>query len=262
MTYLRDNEKRKKRNRVFLLLIAVAFLFYYQHKIISFFSDKTALVAKPALESVSVLKEKASNGILSVFLSKSSLVAQNNGLKNELDESRAKLLDYSRLFAENSELKTLLGRNEQDKTLLASVISKPNQSPYDTIIVDVGEKNSVFAGAQVLAYGDIIIGKISEVSNDTSKATLFSSPGEEYEGMVLGKNISLKLLGRGGGNFISEFPRGVLIEQGDQVYSVGLLPHLLGTVQNISSDPRDPFQTVLVRGPINMAELRFVEIIL
>lgn len=260
MTYLRDNEKKRRRSRLIALFIAVAFLFYFQHAILSFFSRITLAVFAPALSGASAFKENTSNGIFSAFSFKGSLIAENDSLKAKLNESDAKLSDYNRLLIENLELKDLLGRTGSEKLLLSAILAKPNRSPYDTLILDIGEKNNVYPGATVLAYGNIIIGKISEVSDHTSKAVLFSSPGEEYDGLVLGKNTPIKLSGRGGGNFISELPRAVPIAEGDQVYSVGLSPYLLGTVQNISSDPRDPFQTILIKSPVNVTELRFVEV--
>lgn len=219
-------------------------------------------MAAPLLKSGAVAENGVKNGLLSFFSSRRALFEENESLKARLEEVEAKLLERDRLLAENLELKSLLGRSERGRTLLAAVIAKPGQSPYDMLILDVGENHDVTVGQKVLAYGSVIIGEIRQVSATVSKVALFTSPGEEYAGIISGKNISLKLVGRGGGNFMAELPRGVEVVKGEQVISTGLWPHLLGVVESVFVDPRDPFQKIILKSPVNAAVLNSVEIIL
>lgn len=260
MNYPRSNRNQEKRFKIFLLAILIVLSFFYQYKIIFGFFGGIPALAAPLLGASKNVKEGVGEGILSLFSFKSSLIAENEGLKNKLSDFETKLLENERLLAENAELKAMLGRTEKEKLLLANVLSKPNQSPYDTLILDVGENYKVAVGDKVFASGNTLIGEIREAGKNTSKAVLFSSPGEEYDGVIVGKNISLRLTGHGGGNFIAELPRGVSIDRGDQVVSVGNFPRLLGVVDSIFSDPRDPFQSILLKSPINMQGLRLVGI--
>lgn len=262
MNYHRSNIRRERRIGLYILAIAIALLLLYQNKIvIGFFGGVTTGVT-PLLEGGKNIREGVGEGLLSVLSFKASLVAENEGLRNKLVGFQTKLLENDRLVKENAELKLLLGRKEKEKLLLANVMAKPDQSPYDTIILDVGNNYDVEVGDKVLVSGSTIIGEIKEVGAKASKAVLLTSYGEESGGTVFGKNISLKLVGRGGGNFIAELPRGVSIERGEQIISDGIFPHTLGIVDSIFSDARSPFQGILVKSPVNVQTLRFVEIIL
>lgn len=263
MNYRRDNGRRKKRVRFSVLIFAITLLFLEQHRISAALGGGTVSASAPLLQSAATVKNGILNGLLALFSYKQSLIAENNALKEQLREAEAKVLDHDRLLAENTELKTLLGRGGiKEKKILAVILAKPNQSPYDTLILDIGTDNGVNIGNAVLAYGNIVVGEIREVFPKSSRAVLFSSPGEEYQGTLSVNNISLKLTGRGGGNFASELPRGVSVGKGMQIFSVGLSPHILGIVDSIFTDPRNPFQSILVRSPVNIAELKWVEIVL
>ncbi len=262
MSYLPDNEGRRKRIRIILILLSVAVIFLYQGPLRPSFIGGLNAKAEPLFKEGESLKESLLTGFFSFFSLKKSLIKENESLKEKLNEAENKLLERDRLLAENLDLKDMLGRSNRGKLVLASVIVKPSRSPYDTLILDVGENDGISAGNKVIAYGSTVIGEVREVSSSASKVVLFSTYGEEYQGIISGKNISVKLTGRGGGNFVAELPRGILIEKGEQVFSVGISPHLLGVVDSIFSDPRNPIQRILFRSPVNTQELHLVEVIL
>ena len=262
MTYRQDNEQQKKRIRIFLSVIVIALVFFYQHKIFPGLFGGFSQVAVPVLSAGESLKENTGNGLDALFLFKSALLRENKNLKEKLAGAEIASLERDRLIAENLELRMILGRAGEEKILLANILARPNQSPYDILILDVGKNNGVSEGAPVLAYGNMVIGRVADVSDKSSRAVLFSSPKEENDGIIIGKNIPLKLTGTGGGNFTTKVPRGILVEKGDQVISIGLPSHILGVVEDVSVDPRDPYQSILLRSPVNIYELRFVEIVL
>ena len=105
-------------------------------------------------------------------------------LRSQLDAVRATLADRDLLYRENLELKSRLGRAPEGKTLLAAVLLRPPGTPYDTFILDVGEKDGVALGDLVFAGGSVIIGKITEVYRSTSRTTLFSAPGQTHEALI------------------------------------------------------------------------------
>ena len=103
----------------------------------------------------------------------------------------------------------------------------------------------------------------------SSKAILFSNPGEKTEVLVslgrsssgeAGKDIFMQVVGRGGGNFEMTLPRDLVLEKGTEVQLPGLAPRALAIVETILSDPRDAFQKALLVSPVNIQELKFVEI--
>jgi len=143
---------------------------------------------------------------------------------------------------------------------LATILSKPSVSFFDTLIVDVGEKNGVLAGDLVLAYGDIPIGRVSEVYRNTSKITLFSSSGEKTTGIIKGKDIYVEVIGRGGNNFEIILPSDLNIYEGIKILLPDIYPYVFAEVKSIITDPRDLYQKALLVSPINVQEIKFVEI--
>ena len=55
-------------------------------------------------------------------------------------------------------------------------------------------------------------------------------------------------------------PKDFTIQKGDQVVMPGLNSYVLAIVQTIISDPRDPFIKALLTSPVNIQELKFVEV--
>ena len=144
--------------------------------------------------------------------------------------------------------------------ILASILSRPNQSPYDTLVIDIGARDGISVGQKVFALGNVPVGYIGMTYPNSSKVTLFSNPGEKTEVVVAGKNVFMEVVGRGNGNFEMILPRDFVLEKGTEVSLSGITSHVLGVVQTIVSDPRDSFQKALLISPVNIQELKFVEI--
>ena len=97
-------------------------------------------------------------------------------------------------------------------------------------------------GNMVFALGDVPVGRVEIVYDDSSKIVLFSNSGEKT-GVVVGSGqVFMEVVGRGGGNFEMIIPRDFILTKGDTVVLPGIIPRVLGIVQKIISDPRDSFQ--------------------
>jgi hypothetical protein len=55
-------------------------------------------------------------------------------------------------------------------------------------------------------------------------------------------------------------PRDFVLAKGDELALPGLTPYIVATVQTIISDPRDAFEKALLATPVNIQELKFVEV--
>ena len=202
------------------------------------------------------------------FSSKRSLYQENENLKRELSMREAELINHEILVRENENLKEIFSRAPTGKKfLLAAIISKPNQSPYDTLLIDVGETNGARVGDMVYALGNIPIGRIDSTTPRTAKAILFSSPREKTQVIIpasLGQNapsdVFWELTGRGGGNFEMTLPRDFILEKENTAVLPGIRPYAVAIVETILSDPRDPWQIALFRSPVNIQALKFVEV--
>lgn len=261
MSYLLD--KKTKRNNLlkFTLFVIILIIFiYFRSGIFSGLSYVSQIIFRPAFVLGNNLGEKFSS-FASYFYSKNSLFLENENLKNELSEISGRLSNYNIILDENLKMKEILGRKQEKKDMiLASILSKPNKSPYDTLIIDRGSKDGIEKGQKVFALGDVLLGYVSLTYPDSSKVILFSTPGEKIEVVISGRDAFMQLTGRGGGSYEMILPRDFILEKGTEVALTGVMPKTVGIVQTIISDPRDSFQKALLLSPVNIFELKFVEV--
>lgn len=241
-------------------IIILIVLFYFRLNIWNGFSYIAHLVFQPVLVLGNRAGEKFAN-LQIYFVSKNSLYAENENLKSQILESQNDRANYASVVAENASLKEILGRKDPRITvILAAILSKPNQSIYDTLLIDAGTNQGIKGGEKVFASENIPIGRVAVVYLNSSKVILFSSPGEKTQAIIPDKNIFLELIGRSGGNFEMILPRDITLQKGDQVTMPGVNPYILAIAETTISDPRDPLNKALLRSPVNIQELKFVEV--
>lgn len=280
MSYLLDKKVKKNKYLKYALFVAV-FLFLMSLGVFRGFSYVGHFVFRPVLVLGHSVGGKFSN-ISSYFSSKKSLLAENAELKEKLYEQEARLTNYNSLLEENIKIKEILGRKissglSEKGMILSAILSKPNQSPYDTLVIDTGSKEGVLVDQRVFAFGDIPIGRVKEVYYRSAKVVLFSSPGEKTNVSVPlslpgNKDIIssdennktsdtfMEAVGRGGGNFEMILPRDFILKKGTEVVLPDISPLVLGIVETIITDPRDSFQKALLVSPVNIQEIKFVQI--
>lgn len=249
----------KKNRRIFILiffLLALAGLWSYAGGSLRHASSG---LARPLWKTGKNIGSVWS-GFIDGWRAKSALESENQMLKEEVAELELRLAGTAEIFEENAKLKEILGRAGGREVFLAAVLAKPNRSPYDTLIIDLGSRDGLVAGADVFAYGDVLIGKIMEVFPNSSKAGLFSTAGQKSDIVLAGQDVYLPAVGRGGGVFEISAPRDLEISEGAELLLPGLERRVLAVVTKIISDPRDPVQTVLATSPVNIQHLRWVEV--
>ncbi len=261
---MKSRRAKKNFGKIFSLALAVLIVaglfFNFRSGVKGFFSEVLLSVSRPFWRSGHKAGGSFSS-LLARFKSARSLFDDNKVLAEKLREMEARLADRNIIWEENLKLKEILNRHPAEENfILAVVLAKPNRSPYDTFIIDVGAQDGVLAGQRVFAYGDILIGELAEVYDKTSKVKLFSTPGEKTEVVLSGSDIYLEAIGRGGGNFEISVPRDLPIEINQELSIAGLRPYVLGKVEEIISDERDPIKKILIRSMVNIFELKFVQV--
>ncbi|MFM7088435.1 MAG: rod shape-determining protein MreC [Candidatus Paceibacterota bacterium] len=195
------------------------------------------------------------------FISKTELAVENQALKQQLTERDARVANYEAIFNENEKIKEILLRKpDEKKILLAGILGTQNKSIYDSLIIDAGAEQGLHVGDRVFAYGDIPIGTIAEVFTRSATVTLYSTSGQQMSAVISGSDTFIELIGRGRGNFEVVLPRDFNIIEGTLVLLPGLHPYALAEVVTVISDPRDPFKKALLKSPINILELKFVQV--
>lgn len=261
MSYLIDKKiQRKKITKIIFGILFLLVLIYFRTSVGNSFSYLGNIFFRPILIVGQGISNRFSD-IKFYFNSKKSISLENEDLKNQILESFADRANYLAVKEENNKLKEILNRkNEKTSMILSNILSKPNQSLYDTLIIDVGIDKGIEMGDTVFALGNIPIGHISEVYQNSSKVILFSNAGEKIQVVIIDENIFMEMTGRGGGNFEMIIPRDLIMEKGKQVIMPGNNSYVLALVESIISDPRDPFTKVLLISPVNIQQLKFVQI--
>jgi cell shape-determining protein MreC len=197
-------------------------------------------------------KDKTGNtfSFVTNFVSfKSSLIKENELLKDELGRLRLTKIDYDILFKENEELKAMNSMKKSSMRVIANVLSKPPQSPFDTLVLDSGKNSGIELGDKVYISDSIIVGTISEVLDDTSVVKLFSTGGEKNEVVLARTGQSFVIVGGGGQNFSLEVPKETDILWGDTLVYPGSSDFALATVYFVDSSSQSSFKTVHMRIP-------------
>lgn len=193
--------------------------------------------------------------------SKRSLALDNASLRQKNAEQENLAAVNKALEKENADLKFLLGRTDSTDRILASVLSKPNVSPYDTLVIDVGTNNGVHVGDRVIALGDFVVGFVSNVYPTTAQVTFFSSPGQKTEVKIGEAGIGATAEGRGGNNFAAALPRDTIVAKGDVVTLASFDTQVFAVVESVLSNSTDAFKTVLFKNPVNIFTIDWVEVV-
>jgi rod shape-determining protein MreC len=250
--------KRKSILRAIGIFVVIAFLALSGFLVWSgrFFT----FVGKPIWKA----ENKTTEGISSIgYLArtKASVFAENENLKKENADLKGSMIDYQILKTENDDIKNMLGRIDPKHTfILAAILAKPNQSPYDTLIIDAGSDTGIVEGSEVYVSGEIPIGEVSKVYTDNALVMLYSNPGQTTEGVLNGSNAQVELIGRGGGNFEMTIPRDLSSENGTLVVSPHLVSEVIAVVDGVISTPTDPVKKVILHSPVNIQSLKWVEV--
>ena len=259
---LANRKRTHRRTRLFVIFVLIAgAIVLITVGVPRIFGGTSHWIAQFALRGGARAVEVTS-GAEYVVQSKRSVFAENERLRAENNALLLELKDRDILYTENLQLKELFHRTFDRSLILAAVLSKPNRSAYDTLIVDAGADDGVGVGSSVFANGTILLGTVREVYKDTSLVVLFSSPGEVTGGLVGDTGMHAEITGRGGGAFEVIVPRDLIFSPGMPVVSPTVFSSVIAEIDQIVSDPRDPFQKVIGRSPVNMHNLKWVEIAL
>jgi cell shape-determining protein MreC len=262
MIYLLPSKKGNSKKTLPFFIVAVFIVLIFLINLISpaFLGSVSNKIGIPIWKSGGFLSTQFSN-IISFAHSRIRILEMNRELESEILNLKTKLLLLDVLENENKEFKRTWGRNDESNGILASVLVKPPQSFYDTLILDAGNDSFVEVGNYVFFGKNVILGTIDEVYKKTSRAKLFSSVDTETVAVVDRNNVAVTLMGRGGGTFEIKVPQEVDIVSGDIIILPGINNNILATVVEIESNPANSFKRVFCKTPTNVAEMRWVSIL-
>ena len=254
--HLRQSRSRNKKFFAIALLVFLVMFFsrnWIKETVGADFGTAALSMSASAIEGVSDAK---------ILNSKRELKKHISALEQVAEENKALKLELDILKAENATLKDVLGRDVIDSpSILARVTAVPNRTPYDTLLIDAGENQGIKMGDRVLYFNSIALGEIVEVYANSSRVRLYTTPGVVTPAVLSSSSQFVELHGRGGGNFEVELPRDFEISDTETVILPGLHSYTIGTLLRSISDPRDPFKRVVLKSPVSISTLDWVEVI-
>ncbi|MCR4334078.1 MAG: hypothetical protein NUV60_03670 [Patescibacteria group bacterium] len=181
------------------------------------------------------------------------LVSENAVLTNENIALEQRITDVIALAGSANIQKSATG-------ILAGVVIRPPESPYDMIIVTAGERVGVTPGLEAFGGGGVPIGQVTSVTADFSRVTLFSTPGMVTRGWVGRMSVPIDIYGAGAGAFSASLSRSANVVVGDNVYvpGPGMLP--IGSVVRIDGDPSATNVTLRIAPRTNPFSLTWIEL--
>jgi len=192
------------------------------------------------------------------FARKATLEEENANLKESLRELTFTTHLTQIVEAENVELRAALGRDTDKIHVVAGILAKPNFSPYDTFVIDLGALDGILPGQKVFAGQGALIGEVSSTYRHSALVSLFSTPGSEFQAYVGSTTIPITVKGQGSGNFRASVPRGTELSIGDVLVLPDLDTEVLGILQAIDAPENATFATLYFTFPFNYLALHHV----
>jgi cell shape-determining protein MreC len=229
-----DNQKMKR------LLLVVFGLFALALIVPAAVRFAAGIVLYPVIQVENWFAE--SNQILpALWRDKIVMQEQIDQLEQDLALSGKLDLTKRRLSDENNRLRSLLGATSSPR-VLAAVVGKPNELPYDLIQIDQGSQAGIESGSPVYIGADTVIGLVSAVQRNSAFVTLFTTPDFFATVYLSGANVTALLEGLGGGVARVRVPQGIPIRVGDLVHVPSVQPGVYGTIAWVESEPTQPEQ--------------------
>ena len=193
---------------------------------------------------------------------------ENDALKKENSELRAKLRALSGLEKENERLRSLLGyeRRSNIKGLTAKVIGWQFTNWQSSIVVDLGKRDGIEKGMPVVS-GEGLVGQVVQTSARASRVLLITDQKSGVSVQLSGSGDVGVLQGQSDGSLIATYiSKDTTITAGETVTTSGLggvFPRGLyvGKTADSGKVGYNMYKTVKVVSPVDFRRLEEVLIV-
>ena len=255
---------KPRKNASFTMALKVVVVFCVATFFISrLFPHFLFTILEPVSKPLWAIRESVSNAAKSKFsflYSKSSLIAENEKLKQDLLLANLEASKSEYLQKENEVLKGISSSTPNGRTIPARILTRFFETPYDLFYVETGGE-VVAKGDKVLGVGGVILGEVLDVYGKIAKVRMYSDPGFTIDAEIAKSSVPLKLVGSGGGNFTVVVPKDLTVNPNDTVIIPAFHSHVIALVNHISETEADSFKTLYLSYPLNIFELSWVQII-
>jgi hypothetical protein len=210
-------------------------------------------------DAVRVWLLESQDSFPSYFRDRQLLDARIKELESTLAISRGTEQTIVKLEKENAELRELLGSVPETR-ILARVVARPDQLPYDVFMVDRGTRDGVVLYAPVFTGRDQIIGIVTNVFDRSAHVTLVTTPGFEATAYVYGPNIYTTTEGMGSGVLRVRVPQGIELNESDLVILPALDSGVFGEIMKVETSPTKPERYGYVTADTPLQSLQYLSI--
>lgn len=249
------NSKRKHPLRFVILAVLIVLIGMALPKV---FSAVGSAVMYP-VHATNVWLQNSSSLIPMMIRDRQYFQNQIQELENKLTVAGRTSVTQQSLLEENTRLRNLLGA-EGESRVLAAVIARPNELPYDFLQIDRGTDQGIEVGSPVFIGRDVVIGLVVFTAHNYSFVELFTSPGFEASTFISGPNVVATLEGFGGGVARVRVPQGIPITVGNLVYLPSIEPGVFGRISHIENLPTQPEQYGYITPDISISSLHQVSV--
>lgn len=240
----------KSNLAVFFILFSLSLtvIFYSQKKPVLLFRNYLSETLKPP----EIIFSKIGDGVLflqNIFFNIKRIKELNVALTNENLELYGKLVKVFQLEEENDFLREKLNLTSKKSwdTSLANIIGRDFENNR-SFIIDRGSNDGIAIGMPVVLKGEVVIGKISDVSYNSSKVKTIIDTQSKIAAITIESKISGLARGLGSDIVLDLIAKNKSPKVGDLVISSGvdgLWPRglIIGKVKNIISEETSVFNS-------------------
>ncbi len=257
--------------KTILVLLASLTLFFLDQA--GFFNFSVSLIDRfiisPITQSVFYVGEEGSFLFKNIFGVR-GLIQENLFLKSERDFFRGEYFKILDLKEENNFLRQALslGPNQSKKIILANTLSLDPFGAGDSFLIDKGVKDGIKAGNAVVLSGNILVGRVKDVTAKESRVILITSAQSKVTVASEADNVKGVVVGSASGALNLDLVlKEAELRNGQILLSSGLdgffeRGFLVGEVDKIVSKDSDPFKKASVRPFFNIKDLKQVFVVI
>lgn len=250
----RISQNKKRLRTVLVTLICMLMLFSMP----ALFRTVASVIVSPVVVTKHWFTESGSS-FPQYLRNRKELLDEIGLLKTNLAATGGERHTISTLTQENNALRSLLGDKGEER-ILAGVIGRPGNLPYDSLMLDQGSVDGIREGAPVYIGDDTVIGIVKNAAPQTALVELITTPGFDATVFIMGPDIYTNAVGIGGGQLRVGVPQGITLSVGDMVVLPSITSGIYGAISVVQSEPTQPEQYGFVAPHTPLSEIRFVSV--
>lgn len=261
MELTRRNQKRSEWRSASAIIVVCLLLVLGGSFLNNTFGRIALVIVSPFLRLGNQLTATIQNAD-SLLRSKQVLVIENDKLKQRLVELEASLADHQVIEVDNRLLRQEISLVQNEpKITVAEILSHPWNSPFDIVLTAVPDDSEIKLGSRVTFKKNVWAGTVIGKAGAVAKIKLISAPGSQVPILIGSNKVPALASGKGNGNLEVKLPRNLELKKGDLALASGTItPLMIGIVGAVDNDPNESLQTVLIRTPINLSFVHYLEI--